>query len=59
MTKAEAILLVKDLKKTFDPDVRAVDGGMRVTADALQNLLRLREQRRRRILQIRIIREQR
>ncbi len=26
ITKAEAILLVKDLKKTFDPDVRAVDG---------------------------------
>ena len=26
VTKAEAILLVKDLKKTFDPDVRAVDG---------------------------------
>ena len=26
ITRAEAILLVKDLKKTFDPDVRAVDG---------------------------------
>ncbi len=26
ITKADAILLVKDLKKTFDPDVRAVDG---------------------------------
>ncbi len=26
ITKAEAILLVKDLKKTFPPDVRAVDG---------------------------------
>ncbi len=26
ITKAKAILLVKDLKKTFDPDVRAVDG---------------------------------
>ena len=26
ITKTDAILLVKDLKKTFDPDVRAVDG---------------------------------
>lgn len=26
ITKAEAILLVKDLKKTFPPDVKAVDG---------------------------------
>ncbi len=26
ITRTEAILLVKDLKKTFDPDVRAVDG---------------------------------
>ncbi len=26
VTKSEAILLVKDLRKTFDPDVRAVDG---------------------------------
>ena len=26
VTEADAILLVKDLKKTFDPDVRAVDG---------------------------------